>query len=73
MDVDITIPVPKGTKARELTVEIKKTRLKAGYKGKEPIMEVSGGSYCVQEVWLTIGLFRGNFARLSMSTSARGS
>lgn len=34
------IPVPKGTKARELAVEIKKTRLKAGFKGQPPIMEV---------------------------------
>lgn len=40
-DVDIVVPIPNGTKARELSVEIKKTKLKAGFKGKEPIMEVS--------------------------------
>ncbi|KAI9024740.1 nuclear movement protein nudC [Hyaloraphidium curvatum] len=38
-DVDIVVPVPKGTKGKEVTVEIKKTKLKVGFKGKEPIME----------------------------------
>lgn len=33
------MPVPPGTRGRDLTVEIKKKRLKVGLKGKEPIME----------------------------------
>ena len=39
-DVDITIPVQKGTKGRDLEVVIKKKHLKVGFKGKEPIVEV---------------------------------
>ncbi|EGF98465.1 uncharacterized protein MELLADRAFT_54195 [Melampsora larici-populina 98AG31] len=38
-DVTLIVPVPQGTKARELTVEIKKNKLKVGLKGKEAIME----------------------------------
>ncbi|KAG0145628.1 hypothetical protein CROQUDRAFT_45568 [Cronartium quercuum f. sp. fusiforme G11] len=38
-DVTLVVPVPQGSKAKELTVEIKKNRLKVGLKGKEPIME----------------------------------
>ncbi|KAI0756907.1 nuclear movement protein nudC [Daedaleopsis nitida] len=37
-DVDITVPVPKGTRARDLTVVIQKKKLSVGLKGKEPIM-----------------------------------
>lgn len=37
-DVTVSIPVPPGTKARDLVVEIKKTTIKAGLKGKEPIL-----------------------------------
>ncbi|EHS63564.1 hypothetical protein PGTUg99_028530 [Puccinia graminis f. sp. tritici] len=42
-DVTLNIPVPPGTKARDLVVEIKKTKLKVGLKGKEPIMD---GTLC---------------------------
>ncbi|GAA93575.1 uncharacterized protein L969DRAFT_51484 [Mixia osmundae IAM 14324] len=38
-EVDLIIPVPVGTRARDLTVDIKKTRLKVGLKGKEPIID----------------------------------
>lgn len=38
-DVTLIVPVPQGTKAKELTVEIKKNKLKVGLKGKESIME----------------------------------
>ena len=38
-DVDVTIPLPKGTKARELIVVFKKKHISAGFKGKEPILE----------------------------------
>ncbi|GAA6021528.1 hypothetical protein JCM11491_006471 [Sporobolomyces phaffii] len=37
-DVTISIPVPPGTKSKQLTVEIKKTSIKAGLKGEEPIL-----------------------------------
>lgn len=37
-DVDIDVPVPKGTRGRDLTVIIQKKKLSVGLKGKEPIM-----------------------------------
>ncbi|KAH9440461.1 hypothetical protein Pst134EB_031073 [Puccinia striiformis f. sp. tritici] len=42
-DLTLNIPVPPGTKARDLVVEIKKTKLKVGLKGKEPILD---GTLC---------------------------
>ncbi len=36
--MDITVPVPKGTRARDLNVVIQKKKLSVGLKGKEPIM-----------------------------------
>ncbi|KAG0285607.1 hypothetical protein BGZ96_010174 [Linnemannia gamsii] len=39
VDVDITFEVPKGTRARDLVVEIKKNSLKAGLRGQTPIIE----------------------------------
>ncbi|KAL5495383.1 hypothetical protein ACEPAI_846 [Sanghuangporus weigelae] len=38
-DVDITVPVPKGTRARDLNVVIGKKKLTVGLKGREPIMD----------------------------------
>ncbi|KAG9126523.1 hypothetical protein FRC07_003145 [Ceratobasidium sp. 392] len=38
-DVDVTVPLPKGTRARDLVVKIAKKKLSAGLKGKEPILE----------------------------------
>ena len=37
-DVDVTVPVPKGTRGRDLSVVIQKKKLSVGLKGKEPIM-----------------------------------
>lgn len=37
-DVDIVVPVPKGTRARDLVVSIAKKKLSIGLKGKDPIM-----------------------------------
>ncbi|KAF9822121.1 hypothetical protein IEO21_00115 [Rhodonia placenta] len=37
-EVDIVVPVPKGTRARDLGVVIQKKKLSVGLKGKEPIM-----------------------------------
>ncbi|KAF8243003.1 CS-domain-containing protein, partial [Wilcoxina mikolae CBS 423.85] len=38
-DVDISIPVPAGTRGRDLNVVISSKKLKVGLKGKDPIME----------------------------------
>ncbi|KAG8932428.1 hypothetical protein FRC03_011924 [Tulasnella sp. 419] len=38
-EVDITVPIPKGTRARDLDIKIQKTKLSVGLKGKEKIME----------------------------------
>lgn len=37
-EVDIVVPVPKGTRGRDLSVVIQKKKLSVGLKGKEPIM-----------------------------------
>lgn len=37
-EVDIIIPVPQGTRARDLTVVIGKKKLSVGLKNTEPIM-----------------------------------
>lgn len=39
-DVDISVPVPAGTRGRDLNVVISSNKLKVGLKGKDPIMEV---------------------------------
>ena len=44
--MDVTVPVPKGTRGRDLTVVIQKKKLSVGLKGKEPIMS---GELC-QEI-----------------------
>ncbi|KAG8906105.1 hypothetical protein FRB99_007566 [Tulasnella sp. 403] len=38
-EVDIYVPVPKGTRARDLDIKIMKKKLSAGLKGKEKILE----------------------------------
>ncbi|KAJ3286371.1 hypothetical protein HK104_009064 [Borealophlyctis nickersoniae] len=45
VDVDITVPVPKGTKSRELDIVIKPKNIKVGFKNKEPIFE---GELCAR-------------------------
>ncbi|KAI0348572.1 nuclear movement protein nudC [Trametopsis cervina] len=37
-ELDIEVPVPKGTRGRDLTVVIQKKKLSVGLKGKEPIL-----------------------------------
>jgi len=37
-EVDIVVPVPKGTRGRDLNVVIQKRKLSVGLKGKDPIM-----------------------------------
>jgi len=38
-DVDVTVPVPKGTRAKDLVVKISKKALSVGLKGQEKILE----------------------------------
>ncbi|KAG9314316.1 nuclear movement protein nudC [Chiua virens] len=38
-EVDIVVPVPKGTRARELVIVIQKKKLSVGLKGKDKIMD----------------------------------
>lgn len=40
-DVDITVPVPVGTRAKQLVVEIKKNHLTVSLRGQDPIIKVS--------------------------------
>lgn len=45
MELDIEVPVPKGTRGKDLNVVIQKKKLSVGLKGQEPIM---GGELCKQ-------------------------
>lgn len=56
-EVDIIVPVPKGTRARDITIKILKKKLLVGLKGKEPILD---GELCKdikmeESIW-TLGL-----------------
>ena len=42
-DVDITVPVPSGTRAKGLTVELKRSSISVGLKGQPPILS---GALC---------------------------
>ncbi|KAH9486988.1 Nuclear migration protein nudC [Psilocybe cubensis] len=37
-EVDVTVPVPQGTRGKDLAITIDKKRLSVGLKGREPIM-----------------------------------
>jgi hypothetical protein len=58
-DVDIVVPVTKGTRGRDLAVSITKKKLSVGLKGQEPIM---AGDLCqdikVDESTWTLGTHR---------------
>ena len=55
-ELDIVVPVPKGTRAKQLNVVIARKKLSVGVKGQEPIME---GELCqeikVEESTWTLG------------------
>lgn len=57
-DVDIEVPVPKGSRARDLNIVIQKKKLSVGLKGQEPIM---AGELCkdikVDESTWTLGTY----------------
>ena len=39
-DVDVTVPLPKGTRGRDLDIVIEKKRIRVGLKNQAPIFEV---------------------------------
>ena len=55
-EVDIIVPVPKGTRSRDLLVVIAKKKLSVGLKGKDPVM---AGDLCqeikIEESTWTLG------------------
>jgi len=59
MDVDVEVIVPKGTRARDVAVDIGRKKLSIGLKNKEPIMS---GELCreikIEDSTWTIGLYR---------------
>ena len=66
-DIDIVVPVPKGTRARDLNVVLQKKKLSVGLKGKDPIMS---GDLCqeikLEESTWTVGM---NYFKYASSTS----
>jgi hypothetical protein len=58
-ELDVTVPVPKGTRAKQLNVVIGRKKLTVGFKGADPIME---GELCheikVEESTWTVGRLR---------------
>ena len=67
-DVDISVPVPKGTRARDLNVVIGKKKLSVALKNQEPIM---GGELCkeikVEDSTWTVGMFLSHELRVLVS------
>ena len=61
-DVDIEVPIPKGTRAKQLNVVLQKKKLSVGLKGEEPIMS---GELCkeikVEDSTWTVGKFFENY------------
>lgn len=67
-DVDIVVPVPKGTRAKDLQIIIGKKKLSVGLKGKDKIMD---GELCKEikmedstwtvGMYLAISLLKSNF------------
>lgn len=57
-DVDVEVPVPKGTRARDVAVEIGRKKLSVGLKNKDPIMS---GELCreikIEDSTWTLGLY----------------
>jgi len=46
-EAEITVPIPGNLKAKDLVVELKKTHIKVGIKGQEPIIDVCSPSACI--------------------------
>ena len=75
-DVDVTIPVPKGTRGRDLLVELKKKHIKVALKGQPAIIEVYFVYYVTKGKSMKLNDFslfgRVSYVRRSKSTTVLG-
>ena len=66
-EVDVTVPVPKGTRGKQLNVVIQKKKLVVGLKGEEPILS---GELCKEiKVEDSTWTLRKNFFKSSLCVS----
>ena len=68
-EAEVIVPVPKGTRGRDLVVVLQKRKLSVGFKGKEPIM--SGELFAdikVEDSTWTLGRWSRRISALSIST-----
>lgn len=69
-DVDLVVPVPKGTRARDLTIVIQKKKLSVGLKGKDKILD---GELCkeikMEDSTWTVGKSLGEGGRPHLTRS----
>ena len=72
VDVDIEVAVPKGTRARDVAVDIRRKNLSVGLKNKEPVMS---GELCreikIEDSTWTIGLYSHSASLMGRSDSFR--
>lgn len=73
MDVDIEVIVPKGTRARDVAVDIGRKKLSIGLKNQEPVMS---GELCreikIEDSTWTIGLYLHPVSIMDRSDSFHG-
>lgn len=73
MDVDIEVAVPKGTRARDVAVDIGRKKLSIGLKNQEPVMS---GELCreikIEDSTWTLGLYLHPVAIMDRSDSFHG-
>jgi len=76
-DLDVTIPVPAGTRGRDLIVDLKVKELKVSIKGKESIIEVNHHStlmtsttFCILFFLFFFSLLQGKFTSTCFTTYA---
>lgn len=72
-DVDITVPIPKGTRAKQLNVVMKQNKFTLGLKGEEPIMD---GELCkaikVDDSTWTVGEYRNRASTCDLGLNLTG-
>ena len=59
-EVNISVPVPEGTKSRFVVCDIKKNHLKVGLKGQPPIIDVSSYNDKFHLLWERNASFKSN-------------
>jgi hypothetical protein len=59
-EVNISVPVPEGTKSRFVVCDIKKNHLKVGLKGQPPIIDVSSYNKNFHLLWERNASFKSN-------------